>query len=127
MTEITNAEGLELVERLGIKLRCGPNVLGCSGRKNGNPTKKCIGCDALVYPNFRDARVPLRLAMEREDWPKLLDYILLKWVQGEDEPLGFEIPDSWIMLQLIPAELMLNQTGQLAKLLLEWLRKGEGK
>lgn len=108
-TPITPAECRELAERLGL---CWPEY--------GNPNQQfyqgqqCLNKTFIQRPNFHDARVPLRLAMKRED-----GYVFIKTLHN--------ICMTAMDTRTIPIKLMADQTGQLAKLLLEWLREREGK
>ena len=120
-TPITLDECRELAERLGVEWHhIDPPTIS-------NPWLTCI-CgatfghldEAIRHQNrnldFTDARVPLRLAMEREDW--------LRFVNSTEGGLyyppehGFLEPDEI----LISTKLIIDTTGQLAKLLLKWLR-----
>ena len=119
-TPITPAECRELAKRLGVEWHhIDPPTIS-------NPWLTCI-CgatfghldEAIRHQNrnldFTDARVPLRLAMEREDWGEFSQYVFLRY--------GIEI--TGVTSLFIPAYYMIDQTGQLAKLLLEWLRRRE--
>ena len=116
MTEITDAECRELCEKLGIEWHYpiveGPHhYIGarCSCGKvswNSGHAKK-------NNPDFRDARVPLRLAMKREDWVEFRDYMTRGW------------HGMTTLLDKVFSLYITDTTGQLAKLLLEWLRGRE--
>ena len=130
-TPITPAECRELTERLGIEWHrpdCGSQMVKpsayigvpCSCGKvsyNAKHAKKC-------NPDFTDARVPLRLAMKREDWQKFLMAIptYAREIHFRTENLRGVVAD--IMTGIIE-NYVLDETGQLTKLLLEWLRGRE--
>lgn len=70
--------------------------------------------DRFVYLDFTDSRFVLREAMKNHVQYELFTI----WVTKNEIPLGDVISVFW-------GELMIDQTGKLAKLLLEYLRRKE--
>lgn len=123
---ITPAECRELCERLGIPYHEWVQVTAetrdcyamgnCScGKWIDFPRWRISEHCRKANPDFHDARVPLRLVMERKDWKEFAS-----WSNGLYYPPehGFIEPDQF----LISVGLVTDTTGQFAKLLLEWLR-----
>lgn len=119
MTEIIEAECRELAERLGIEWPTPRRIWGagkyyyyCGGQKD------CSPCLKPCNPDFKDTRTVLQLAMEMEmkDYHAFLTSILHLSSDGVSYDVQYEIEQF--------SKLITDQTGQLAKLLLEWLRGG---
>lgn len=115
---ITPAECRELAERLRICNHPSETIsLDCNDRLF------CGKCNRYVHdkevdktPNFLDPVVVLGFAMKRPDWLKL------RWHIGVgEERRGYNVHEVIIL------DYVLDTTGKLAKALLEWLRKEQGK
>lgn len=110
--KITPKECKELAERLGIAW---PDPL--NEKQQFYVNGYCVAKEEMQFPDFLDARVVLREAMKK-DW---FNAFVRESLGGLYYPIdnGFLEPNCI----LIRTGLVLDETGQLAKMLLEWLRK----
>jgi len=68
--------------------------------------------DNLIYLDFVDARAVLHQALQMDDWEEFL--VSIDGIPGYDEHAD-----------VVPVGLVVDNTGKLAKLLLEYLRRKE--
>ena len=139
-TPITTDECRELAESLGIEWHEPVDDIASNDDEYvcfcG---AKCMGSGEYVMhlpqfyhtPDFTDARVPLRLAMEREDWKDFHVFVHEHYFKLKNDVAPVSVWRKFMAAHArdkgvsVPIELMLDHTGQLAKLLLEWLRGRE--
>lgn len=88
-------------------------TLGCSNVGDClYDVTKCNDCDMLRYDLFLSPCSVLREALKRDDWEDFLTNI--DGIPGYDEHAD-----------VVPVDLVVDNTGKLAKLLLEYLRRKE--
>lgn len=122
-TPITKDECRELAKRLGIEWHgktiwhksCGQNITCDCGAMFVREKDLRYHVADNHNEDFTDARVALRLAMVRDDWHDFANDLRMKergwWISTIEFCLS--------------TEFLLDTTGQLAKLLLKWLREKE--